>query len=57
VAEGRYLVSVSGTPDAAVYVTAAGDADVKAYLRLRGEERGTRITGLPGDTQDVLAQG
>jgi hypothetical protein len=57
VAEGRYLVSVSGTPDAAVYVTAAEGTDLKAYLRLRGEQRGTRITGLPGDVLDVLAQG
>jgi subtilisin family serine protease len=57
VAEGRYLVSVSGTPDAAVYVTAAEGTDLKAYLRLRGEQRGTPITGLPGDVEDVLAQG
>ena len=58
VAEDRYLVSVSGTPDAAVYVTAAGESDdVRAYLRLRGEPRGTRLTGLPGDVEDVLALG
>ena len=58
-AKGRLLVGVSGTPDAVVYVTAAtvsGPKDVKAYLRLRGQPRGTPISGLPADTQDVLAQ-
>lgn len=56
-ADGRYVLSVSGMDEAAVYVTAAAaeQRDLRVYLRMNGEERGTRITGLPNDTEGAQA--
>lgn len=58
-AEGRHVVSVSGTDEAAVYVTAAAaeQRDLRVYLRTSGEERGTPVTGLPADTEDAQTAG
>lgn len=56
-AEGRDMRGVSGSRDAVVYVTAELDEPLKPYLRLAGERRGTPITGLPADAEQVLTQG
>lgn len=50
---GRGMVSVSGGPRGVVYVT-QGSSGQRVFLRLPGEKRGTRITGLPAG--DVFAQ-
>jgi hypothetical protein len=50
---GRELISVSGGRSGVIYVTAR-ENDQRVYLRLPGEKRGTRITGLP--TGEVFVQ-
>lgn len=57
-AEGRQLDSVSGGDKATLYATSAEDGTrVRVHLRLPGEERGTRITGLPRDIRRALLPG
>ncbi len=59
--KGRSLVSVTGTDRAAVYMTGVLEGDLwietRAYLRLKGELRGSLISGLPDGYQGVVAQG
>jgi hypothetical protein len=56
-AEGREVVAVSGSPAAVVYVTAGGEEPLRSYLRLAGGQRGTQITGLPRDAEQVVLSG
>ena len=56
-AEGRDVLGVSGSREAVVYVTGSGSGPVTAYLRLAGEQRGTPITGLPEDAEQVVTTG
>lgn len=53
----RLVTGVSGGAQAVVYLTGSGPGPVRTYLRLAGESRGTTVTGLPADTEQVLALG
>ena len=53
----RNVYDVSGSRDAVVYATGVNPDDLKAYLRLAGEPRGTPITGLPADVLQVVTLG
>ena len=54
---GRDVTAVSGGPAGVVYRTVSGyEADPRFYLRLPGDTSGQRITGLPHDAVNVIAQ-
>lgn len=55
--QGRDVLSVSGGPHAALYVTAAVTGeDVIISVRYAGEERGAPVEGLPAQVEAAVLQ-